>query len=300
MPDDDLLDGGGQGGAEGAGQDPTGKMDNDAYYAHVTKEPVEAVPLDRFKRVYDERKQFKEHADWRKANEPKFTESQKTLQTVQGQMKYLGERISKHPYLKEAIEELLDSPDGSLNHQALLAKVQAYVKQMVDGGGAQPKPQGQDPQIKQLLEQQSRFQMELQSTKIEAELERVFSTLPAKTKALPAFEGVDTDDPEFLTDVESQLEANTARGKADPDDIPGSVLAAAEQVAKRWQSLSSRILGKQAAGGSARNGAAVIPPKGAAGKIQSKVPDRQKDPEGYMKFIAGLADKALVDTEKAK
>lgn len=299
MPDDDLLDGGGNGGAPGAGEDPTGKMDNDAYYAHVTKEPVEAVPLDRFKRVYDERKTFKEHADWRKANEPKFGETQKAYTTLQGQMKYLGERISKHPYLKEAIEELLDSPEGTLNHQALLAKVQAYVKQLTDGGGAPTKAQAQDPQFKQLLERQQRMELEIQSTKIEAELERVFSSLPAKLKANAAFEGVATDDPEFLADVEAQLDANTARGKADPDDIPGSVLAAAEQVAKRWQSLSSRILGKQAAGGAARDGAAVIPPKGPAGKPQTKVPDRIKDPEGFQKFMANLAGQAMKDTEKA-
>jgi len=303
MPDDDLE--GGQGGSpQGAGAG-SGDIDNDAYYAQTVKEPVESVPYERFKRVYDERKTYKGDSDWRKQTEPKFKESQEGLTKLQGQLKYIGERVSKHPYLKEALEELLDSQDGSLNHQKLLAAVQAEVARLTGQGGKEgPGKQLEDPRYEKLEKAIQAQQLEMQTAQINAELERGFANLPKIALAgdnAAKFEGVDVNDSDFLEDVEQQLNFDTAQGKADPNNVPGSILAAAETVAKRWQRLSSKVLGKQVEGAESRKAAgSVLPNKGPAGDAKRKVPSKATDPVGYQKYITDLARESLNESKAGK
>ena len=304
MPEDDLNGGNGNG-SPGAGGG-SGDIDNDAYYAQTVKEPVESVPYDRFKRVYDERKTYKGDSDWRKQTEPKFKESQEGLTKLQGQLKYIGERVSKHPYLKEALEELLDSQDGSLNHQKLLAAVQAEVDRLTKGGaGGGQKPQTQDdPRLAKLEKAIEAQKLEMETAQINAELERGFANLPklalsGDNKA--KFEGVDVNDSDFLEDVEQQLNFDTAQGKADPNNVPGSILAAAETVAKRWQRLSSKVLGQQVEGSKGREGAgSVLPNKGPAGDAKRKVPSKATDPVGYQKYLTELARESLAESKAGK
>lgn len=290
-------EGTGNEGTQGAGGAGDQNVDDDAFYAQLEKQPVKAVPVDRFRRVYNERK---EHMAWRKEHEPKYGELNKNYTTLQGQMKFLGERISKVPYLRKAIEELLDSQDGSMNHQALAAAVQEEIKRLQDGGAA--KKSEVSPELQKIMAEHQSLRNEIQSQKIEVELEKAFNQLPAmmKTEKLKAvFEGVEADD-EFLGEVEEQLIANQARGKADPDDIMGSVLTAAQQVSKRWQGYSSRILGKQAGSAGLKAGAATMKPSGPSGKPQSKVPNAQKDPDAFLKYVSNLAGEAMEETKKER
>lgn len=282
------------GGGEGGGTEVPdfNAMDHDAYYEHIEKEPVEAVPLDRFKKVYSERK---EALSWKKEHEPKFGELGKKVSTYETSLKKLGDRVAKHPHLKAALEQLLTNEDGSYDQQALAKAIQGEIEKLTKQGG-----DGSKSETQALRDE---FKAELQKEReeraiaeINRDLDRAFASLPARIKAdtSKAFEGVDVDD-DFLAEVEVLL--NT---QGDPNDVEGSVFKAAQQVAARHQKLFSKVLGRQVDGGRNGAGAGTLPSKGPGGKSQKPLPDGRKNPEARAQALRDLAKEVDLEIGSGK
>ncbi len=272
------MDGGGQ--KEPEIQDDPNE-DNDTFSGRAEKEGLKAVPYPRFKKVYESEKASREHAKWRKENEPKLTA------TTQ-QIAYLRERVGKHPHMQKALLEILDSEDGQFNTKELLEALQKAA-QAKPGDPNAEKPAALDPKAfkQELLEE---LRQENLVASVQNEISTFLSTgLQKVVKTDKDFDGIVADQ-DFADDVEAQLDKDTRTGKATGEDLQAEMLAAAKTVAKRYQAIQGRVLQRQVENGGRKGGAATIPTKPGAGAAKKKAPNPETDPDGYAAYIEENAE----------
>lgn len=246
--------------------------DDETFVSRAEKEGVKVVPYDRFKKVYGGNK---ENAAWRKDNEPK-------IKTMTAQMEHLRQRISKFPHMQKALVDLLDSEDGSMNQEELLAALQEAVKAKPAGATSAPAQLDQAALTKQILDQ---VRSENELKEIQRSIDNQFARMPALLKDNKDFEGLDVSDQGFLDDVEDQLLKDSKSGEATGTDLKAEIIAAATKVAKKYHSIQGRVLERQVAGAGRKAGAAAIPTKPGAGGAKTKPPDPNTDPDGFDAYM---------------
>ncbi len=241
---------------------------------------------DAFAPVYKTAKELKA---WRAENEPKLT-------TVQKQIEHLRTRISTKPYMQKALIELLESEDGTMDEQGLLAALQEALKAKPAGDKPASEQAAIDP--KKLTEQiLAQVREETQVKEIQRTIDATFARLPALIKGDTDFDGIEVDQA-FLEDVETQLERDAAKGLSKGDDVKAEVLAAAKKVAATYHRIQGSVLQRQVAGGARKTGSATIPGKGGAGAAKVKPPNPDTHPDEYETYVAAKA-KAIENEARA-